>query len=75
VAILRPRVVVPIHWGTFFPAGLARLRGSALVDPPRDFARHVEELAPGVEVRVLAPGESLALDAPARRAGVSGPAT
>ena len=62
VALLRPRVAVPIHWGTFFPAGLARLRGSALVEPPRAFARHVGELAPSVDVRVLAPGESLALE-------------
>jgi L-ascorbate metabolism protein UlaG (beta-lactamase superfamily) len=63
-AMLRPRVAVPIHWGTFFPAGLARLRGSALVEPPREFARHAGELAPGVEVRVLGPGEALALDWP-----------
>jgi L-ascorbate metabolism protein UlaG (beta-lactamase superfamily) len=63
-AILRPRVAVPIHWGTFFPAGLARLRGSALVDPPHEFARHARELAPEVDVRVLAPGQTLALDEP-----------
>jgi L-ascorbate metabolism protein UlaG (beta-lactamase superfamily) len=63
-AILRPRVAVPIHWGTFFPAGLARLRGAALVDPPHEFARHMGERAPEVDVRVLAPGESLTLGAP-----------
>jgi L-ascorbate metabolism protein UlaG (beta-lactamase superfamily) len=64
VALLRPRVAVPIHWGTFFPAGLARWRGSALVEPARAFVRYVGELAPSVEVRVLAPGQSLALDRP-----------
>jgi L-ascorbate metabolism protein UlaG (beta-lactamase superfamily) len=63
-ARLHPRVVVPIHWGTFFPAGLARLRGSALVEPPKEFARQASKLAPDVEVRVLAPGESLVLGAP-----------
>jgi L-ascorbate metabolism protein UlaG (beta-lactamase superfamily) len=63
VAILRPRVVVPIHWGTLFPAGLHRVRGAALVEPPRAFARLVAAMAPGVEVRTLAPGESLDLDA------------
>jgi L-ascorbate metabolism protein UlaG (beta-lactamase superfamily) len=62
VAILRPAVTVPIHWGTFFPVGLEALRGSALVEPPRVFARHVAELAPEVEVRVLAIGETLALE-------------
>jgi L-ascorbate metabolism protein UlaG (beta-lactamase superfamily) len=64
VALLRPRVAVPIHWGTFFPAGLKRWRGSALVEPPQAFVRHVRELAPSVEVRILAPGESLTLDRP-----------
>jgi L-ascorbate metabolism protein UlaG (beta-lactamase superfamily) len=61
VALVRPAVAVPIHWGTFFPVGLEVLRGSALVEPPRIFARHVAELAPEVEVRVLAPGDELAL--------------
>jgi L-ascorbate metabolism protein UlaG (beta-lactamase superfamily) len=61
VAIVRPHIAVPIHWGTFFPVGLEALRGSALVEPPRVFARHVAELAPEVEVRVLAPGDELAL--------------
>jgi L-ascorbate metabolism protein UlaG (beta-lactamase superfamily) len=63
-ARLRPRVAVPIHWGTFFPAGLARLRRSALVEPPREFARRARALAPGVEIRVLAPGQTLGLDPP-----------
>jgi L-ascorbate metabolism protein UlaG (beta-lactamase superfamily) len=61
VAIVRPAIAVPIHWGTFFPVGLEVLRGSALVEPPRVFARHVAELAPEVEVRVLAPGDDLVL--------------
>jgi L-ascorbate metabolism protein UlaG (beta-lactamase superfamily) len=61
VALVRPAVVVPIHWGTFFPVGLEALRASALVEPPRIFARHVAELAPEVEVRVLAPGDELLL--------------
>jgi L-ascorbate metabolism protein UlaG (beta-lactamase superfamily) len=62
-ALLRPRAVVPIHWGTLFPAGLARVRGAALVEPPRLFARYAGELAPGVGVRILTPGGSLELDA------------
>jgi L-ascorbate metabolism protein UlaG (beta-lactamase superfamily) len=61
VALIRPHMAVPIHWGTFFPVGLEALRGSALVEPPRVFARHVAELAPEVEVRVLAPGDDLVL--------------
>jgi L-ascorbate metabolism protein UlaG (beta-lactamase superfamily) len=61
VALVRPHIAVPIHWGTFFPVGLEALRGSALVEPPRVFARQVAELAPEVEVRVLAPGDELVL--------------
>jgi L-ascorbate metabolism protein UlaG (beta-lactamase superfamily) len=62
VALLRPRVAVPIHWGTFFPVGLERIRGAALVEPPREFARRAHDLAPDVEVRVLEPGQSLSLE-------------
>jgi L-ascorbate metabolism protein UlaG (beta-lactamase superfamily) len=63
VALIRPRLAVPVHWGTFFPIGRARRHGHLLRDPPREFAAHVAELAPGVEVRVLEPGQSLALSA------------
>lgn len=66
-ALLRPRIVVPIHWGTFLPTGLGRSHGHLLRDPAHAFARHVAELAPDVEVRILSPGEVLALE-PVRRA-------
>jgi L-ascorbate metabolism protein UlaG (beta-lactamase superfamily) len=56
--LLRPRVAVPIHWGTFFPIGLG---GRRLADPPHEFARHAAELAPDVEVRVLEPGKGFEL--------------
>jgi L-ascorbate metabolism protein UlaG (beta-lactamase superfamily) len=59
---LRPRVAVPIHWGTFYPLGLRFRRDRVLADPPREFARYAAELAPEVDVRVLAPGEALSLD-------------
>ena len=59
--LVRPRIAVPIHWGTFFPIGLEALRQRALVEPPRRFAQHVRSLAPEVDVRVLAPGDELVL--------------
>jgi L-ascorbate metabolism protein UlaG (beta-lactamase superfamily) len=62
-ALLRPRLAVPIHWGTFYPRGLALVRPEPLVEPPRAFAAQVAELAPEVSVRVLAPGGSLELSA------------
>ncbi len=65
LALLRPAVAVPIHWGTYYPAGLARLRPAPLVEPPRAFAREAARMAPDVSVRLLAPGETLALGPPA----------
>ena len=57
--LLRPRVAVPIHWGTYFPLYLRR--GTRLNEPPHEFARHAGDLAPDVDVRVLEPGEEIAL--------------
>jgi L-ascorbate metabolism protein UlaG (beta-lactamase superfamily) len=57
--LLRPRMAVPIHWGTFYPRG--RRMGDRLTAPPREFSDRVAELAPEITVRVLEPGESLAL--------------
>jgi L-ascorbate metabolism protein UlaG (beta-lactamase superfamily) len=61
LTLLRPRMAVPIHWGTFYPPGLRRLRPAPLSDPPLEFARRARELAPEVEVRVLRPGEMMDL--------------
>jgi L-ascorbate metabolism protein UlaG (beta-lactamase superfamily) len=61
LTLLRPRIAVPIHWGTLFPIGLARFRADRLSEPPRDFARHAARLAPEVRVRILEPGATLDL--------------
>jgi L-ascorbate metabolism protein UlaG (beta-lactamase superfamily) len=58
---LRPRVAIPIHWGTFLPIGTARRHHHRLYEPPREFARLAARVAPQVEVRVLEPGESTTL--------------
>ena len=63
-ALLRPRVAVPIHWGSFYPAGLARLRPRPLREPPHEFAARVRDLAPEVEVEVLDPGSAFAFVRP-----------
>ena len=54
--LLRPRIAVPIHWGTFFPVGLHRRRPHFLTEPPRAFARLAATFAPSVDVRILEPG-------------------
>jgi L-ascorbate metabolism protein UlaG (beta-lactamase superfamily) len=54
--LLRPRIAIPVHWGTLLPLGIAARHRARLGDPPRVFAEHLASLAPSVEVRVLAPG-------------------
>ena len=61
IALLRPRVAVPIHWGTFLALGLGRRHAHILRDPPREFAAHVATRAPATRVAILAPGSSLML--------------
>ncbi len=59
--LLRPRVAIPIHWGTFRPIGRSE-RGLTIGDgPAHEFAAHVGELEPASEVRILAPGEETEL--------------
>jgi L-ascorbate metabolism protein UlaG (beta-lactamase superfamily) len=60
-ARLSPRIAIPIHWGTLYPLGLARLRPDPLRSPPREFVVRMRELAPQVEARVLPPGEATSL--------------
>jgi L-ascorbate metabolism protein UlaG (beta-lactamase superfamily) len=60
--MIGPRMAVPIHWGTFYPAGLRWLRPGPLTEPPREFMRLVNRLAPEVEVRILEPGSETSLD-------------
>lgn len=59
--MLRPRLAVPIHWGTLYPAGLRSLLPNPFADPGHAFARAMARDLPSVEVRLLAPGESLEL--------------
>lgn len=60
-ALLSAKLVVPIHWGTLYPLGLARLRPGPLRSPPRELAARMRKLAPQSELRVLAPGEATSL--------------
>ena len=61
VALLRPRVAIPIHWGTLHRR-LMRL-GDWFTGPGDEFAAQVAAVAPGSEVRVLRPGESTRVEA------------
>jgi L-ascorbate metabolism protein UlaG (beta-lactamase superfamily) len=60
--LLRPRVALPIHWGTYRRIGLSR-EPSVLREPAEEFARLAAELAPDVDVRVVTVGGVLDLPA------------
>ena len=68
VARLRPRVAVPVHWGTLALAGLVRAPGRQgarmrrlLVEPPHEFAAAVAAAGAETDVLVTPPGEPVAL--------------
>lgn len=62
-ALLRPGLTVPIHWGTYFPAGMKGIRGRLLEKPAVAFGRQMGELAPDLDFRILTPGESVPVPA------------
>jgi L-ascorbate metabolism protein UlaG (beta-lactamase superfamily) len=56
--LLRPRVVIPIHWGTYSPLHIGPDKSA----PELKFAGHAAELAPEVSVRLLPVGGTYSRD-------------
>ncbi|MEV4759246.1 MBL fold metallo-hydrolase [Micromonospora sp. NPDC049559] len=56
-----PRYAVPVHFGTFWPAGL-RLSPVMFHQPGARFVRETAGVAPGTRVTELQPGTALAVD-------------
>jgi L-ascorbate metabolism protein UlaG (beta-lactamase superfamily) len=55
-----PRLVIPIHWGTYYPIHLGLTRKPAFLDlPPVEFVAAMHEQGSDIDVRVLAVGESV----------------
>jgi len=65
VALLRPRLAVPIHWGTLRIPVAWRARRSHLLGVADRFAELVAERAPGTTVVVPVPGRPIPAPAPA----------
>ena len=58
--LIRPRVVIPIHWGSLVPFGLHHRTWSYLTQPPLEFAERMRRQLPNVQVQILQPGQSFA---------------
>ena len=58
LALLRPRMAVPIHWGTY----RAGRRAADSSGPAEAFARAAAQLAPAVRVEIVAVAGTLALE-------------
>ena len=55
--LIKPRVAIPIHWGTYSP-----WKAPTPSDAAMKFAEIAATVAPAVDVLVLSPGQSYALD-------------
>lgn len=63
VELIEPRVAVPVHWGGYLPAGMAKRRPDLLTEPPRKFRRIVEESAhTNARVELIEPGDRISID-------------
>lgn len=60
MALLRPDVAIPIHWGTYRP--VHHLSPAWLTEPPEQFRREAGALAPDVELRILPLGGTTDLE-------------
>jgi L-ascorbate metabolism protein UlaG (beta-lactamase superfamily) len=52
---------VPVHYGTFWPRGLSRVRSHMFHEPGQNFAALAAKAAPDSRVRVLGQGETLTI--------------
>jgi L-ascorbate metabolism protein UlaG (beta-lactamase superfamily) len=60
--LILPRLVVPIHWGTYSPIGLRRRPPGWLHRPAERFAAALAESGERDRLRLLEPGERLDVD-------------
>jgi L-ascorbate metabolism protein UlaG (beta-lactamase superfamily) len=58
--LMRPRLTIPIHWGTLHPIGMGNL--GYLTRPAEQFAAHARQAVPELDVRVVAPGARATTD-------------
>jgi L-ascorbate metabolism protein UlaG (beta-lactamase superfamily) len=59
LTLLKPKLAIPIHWGTYLPIGMGWMKPAFHYMPPHIFSEHAQKIAPQVAVKILNPGESL----------------
>jgi L-ascorbate metabolism protein UlaG (beta-lactamase superfamily) len=59
--LLRPRLAIPIHWGSLHPWGITPFKPRYLIRPPHDFVHYAARLAPEVKTLILLPGHEISL--------------
>lgn len=59
LTLLRPRLAIPIHWGTFYPLTTRPRSAAFLTDPPGRFAQRAALVAPDVQIVIAQPGERI----------------
>lgn len=59
--IIRPRLAVPIHWGTLYPLGAKQIAPGPLEEPGPAFVEACRWRAPDVDVRIIPVGGTLDL--------------
>ena len=57
--LLKPRAAMPIHWGTYWPHAMGRVRPELLVEPPAAFSEFASEVAHNVRIMVAEVGETI----------------
>lgn len=62
LALLAPRMAVPVHFGTYWPIGMGGVRPHEFHGPGEEFVRRAAVRAPGVTVRLLTQGGSARLE-------------
>jgi L-ascorbate metabolism protein UlaG (beta-lactamase superfamily) len=61
VELLSPSLAIPIHWGSYWPAGMSRVAPGRLHAPPLEFRDAVVRLGLATRVEILGPGQRTAI--------------
>lgn len=57
-SMIKPRLAIPVHWGTYRPVGTAKTMDPIRSDPSREFIERVDEFVEGTTGVLLQPGET-----------------